>query len=126
MQGITRTRRTAGTLSGVFLYWTIGAALVLGVDRTLVSPAARVAVNSAVILVTAFAYMRLTARDPSLDHALFTGVTWLILSIVAELLLSRHLGRGWFDLLGSPDSALRNILMFAWIGAPALFARYHQ
>jgi hypothetical protein len=105
-------------VSGVLLYWAIAAALVVA--------DARLTVKAAVIVLTAFAYMRLTARDPSLDHALFAGVTWLALSIVAELLLTRHLGRGWFDLLGSPDSALRNILMFAWIGAPALFARYHQ
>ena len=115
-----------GILSGVFLYWVVAAALVLGADRTLAEPAARVTVKAAVILVMAFAYMRLTAREPTLDHALFVGVTWLVLSIVAELLLSRHFGRSWFDLLGSPDSALRNILMFAWIGAPALFARYHE
>lgn len=114
-----------GILSGVLLYWVVAAALVLGADRVLISPAARVTLKAAAIIATAFAYMRLTAREATLDHALFAGVTWLVLSIVAELLLTRHFGRGWFDLLGSPDSALRNILMFAWIGAPALFARFH-
>jgi hypothetical protein len=122
----TWTRRMPGVLSGVLLYWAIAAVLVLAADRALLSPAARVGIKAGAIILTAFAYMRLTARDATLDHALFAGVTWLVLSIAAELLLTRHFGRGWFDLLGSPDSALRNILMFAWIGAPAIFARYHQ
>ena len=82
-----------------------------------------VGLKAAAIVAVAFAYMRLTARKATLDHALFVGVTWLVFSIVAELLFTRRLGHSWFELLGSPDSALRNILMFAWIGAPALFAR---
>jgi len=115
-----------GILSGVLLYWAMAAVLVLGADRTLTSSAARVGVKGTAIVLVAFAYMRLTAREATLDHALFVGVTWLALSIATELLLTRHLGRSWFDLLGSPDSALRNVLMFAWIGAPALFARHHE
>ena len=116
-----------GILSGVLLYWAMAAALVLWTDRTLPSSsAAGVGVKTAAIVLVAFAYMRLNARKATLDHALFVGVTWLVFSIVAELLLTRRLGRSWFELLGSPDSALRNILMFAWIGAPALFARHHE
>lgn len=112
--------------TGVLLYWGMAAVLVFGVDRTLASPGTAVAVKTAAIILVALAYMRLTARKATLDHALFVGVTWLLLSIIAELLLSRHLHRSWFDLLGSPDSALRNVLMFAWIGAPALFARQYE
>ena len=116
-----------GILSGVLLYWAMAAALVFWADRTLPSSsAASVGVKTAAIVLVAFAYMRLTARNATLDHALFVGVTWLVFSIVAELFLTRRLGRSWFELLGSPDSALRNILMFAWIGAPALFARHHE
>jgi hypothetical protein len=123
----TWTRRVPGTLSSVMLFWAVAAALVVWVDRTLVSPAAGVvAVKTAAIVLVGFAYMRLTAREATLDHALFVGVTWLVLTITAELLVTRHFGRSWFELLGSPDSALRNILMFAWIGAPALFARYRE
>src|SRR5437016_855913 len=122
----TWTRRMPGILSGVLLYWAMAAALVLGADRTLTSSAARVGVKGAAIVLVAFAYMRLTAREATLDHALFVGVTWLVLSIAAELLLTRRFGRNWFDLLGSPDSALRNVLMFAWIGAPALFVRHYE
>src|SRR5437016_4011456 len=107
--------------TGVLLYWAMAAVLVLWADRALSSPVAGVGVKTAAIILVAFAYMRLTARKATLDHALFVGVTWLLLSIVAELLLTRRFGHNWFELLGSPDSALRNVLMFAWIGAPALF-----
>jgi hypothetical protein len=122
----TWTRRMPGILSGVLLYWAMAAVLVLWADREFSSPAAGVSVKTFAIVLVAFAYMRLTARKASLDHALFVGVTWLVLSIVAELLATRHFRRSWFELMGSPDSALRNILMFAWIGAPALFARQHE
>ena len=53
-------------------------------------------------------------------------ITWLFLAMVAEIVEARHLGHDWFELLGSPDSALRNVLMIAWIVAPALFARKGQ
>src|SRR5438067_13901966 len=123
----TWTRRMPGILSGVLLYWIMAAALVLWSDRTIpTSSVAGVGVKTAAIVLVAFGYMRLTARKATLDHALFVGVTWLVFSIVTELFLTRHLGLSWFELLGSPDSALRNILMFAWIGAPALFARHHE
>ena len=115
-----------GTISGVLLYWAAAALLVRWIDRVVSLPVAGVGAKTSVIIAIAFAYMRLTARRASLDHALFVGVTWLVLSIATELLLTRHFGRSWFELLGSPDSALRNILMFAWIGAPALFARQYE
>src|SRR5213596_261218 len=122
----TWTRRMPGTLSSVLLFWAVAAALVFWADRALSSPAGGVTVKTAAIVLVAFAYMRLTAREATLDHALFVGVTWLLLTIAAELLATRHFGRSWFELLGSPNSALRNILLFAWIGAPALFARYRE
>ena len=122
----TWTRRMPGTLSSVLFFWAVAAALVFWADRTLSSPRVGVAVKTLAIVLVAFAYMRLTAREATLDHALFVGVTWLLLTIGAELLVTQHFGRSWFELLGSPDSALRNILLFAWIGAPALFARYRE
>jgi hypothetical protein len=122
----TLTRRMPVTLSIVLLFWAAAAALVFAADRTLPSPRVGVAVKTLAIILIAFAYMRLSAREATLDHALFVGVTWLLLTIAAELLVTRHFGRSWFELLGSPDSALRNILMFAWIGAPALFAQYRE
>ena len=114
------------TLSSVLLFWAAAAVLVLWADRTITWPVGGVLLKTLAIVLVAFAYMRLAVREATLDHALFVGVTWLLLTIGAELLVSRHFGRSWFELLGSPDSALRNILMFAWIGAPALFARYRE
>ena len=114
------------TLSSVLFFWAAAAVLVLWADRTITWPVGGVLLKTLAIVLVAFAYMRLAVREATLDHALFVGVTWLLLAIGAELLLTRHFGRSWFELLGSPDSALRNILMFAWIGAPALFARYRE
>ena len=105
------------------LFWMAAAVLVALVDRFFSAPGASVPLKTAAIILVAFAYMRFTAPEVTLDHALFVGVVWLSLSIAAELLVSRHLRRSWFVLIGSPDSALHNLLMFAWIGAPALFAR---
>jgi hypothetical protein len=104
------------TLSGVLVAWAVAAAMV-GVVGS-------VTLKTLIILAVACGYMRGLVRHATLDHALFVGVTWLLLTIAAELLITKHFGRTWFALLGSPDSALRNILMFAWIGAPALFARH--
>ena len=122
----TWTRRMPGILSAVLLYWAMAAVLVIWTDRTISEPPVAIGVKTLAIILVAFAYMRLTARKATLDHALFVGVTWLLLTIIAELVVTRHFGRSWFELLGSPTSALRNILMFAWIGAPALFARHYE
>lgn len=118
-------RRLTVSMTGVFLYWLVAAALVVVVDRlaghgstTLV-----ILLKTGVVVLAAFAYMRFGTRDSSLDHALFAGVAWLTLSVITELLTSTHLNHFWFDLLGSPDSSLRNLLMIAWVGSPALFAR---
>ena len=109
----------------VVLFWIVAALIVAWAEGTLghASPVACVAVKACAIVMVAFVYMRLTAAEVSLDHGLLVGVTWLVLAIVAEIVETRHVGHGWFELLGSPDSALRNVLMIAWIVAPALFAR---
>jgi hypothetical protein len=60
----------------------------------------------------------------SLDRALIAGAMWLLLDIVAEAAVAAHLGRGWFELIGSPAvPLLRTWLLVTWIAAPALFAR---
>ena len=81
------------------------------------------AATLAAIVLSAGAYMRLGARHAGTTHALGAGIAWLVLSIVAELLVATRLGHGWFALLGSPaHPLLRNVYLFAWIFAPALFA----
>jgi hypothetical protein len=64
------------------------------------------------------------AREAGITHALGVGIAWLVLSIATEIALTTRVGHGWFTLLGSPDRPLlRNVLLFVWIFAPALFAR---
>lgn len=112
----------------VVLFWIIAALIVAWAEGTLgyASPIACVAVKTCAIIMVAFAYMKLTTRQATLDHALFVGVTWLVLAIVAEIVETGHLGHDWFELLGSPDSGLRNVLIISWIVAPALFARQRE
>ena len=99
-------------------FWIIAALLVI---------AARLAIAKlAAIFIVSFVYMRFVAREATVDHALFAGAMWLALSIVAELAASTHTGHGWFLLIGSPTSFMRNVLMFAWIFVPSLFARHRK
>ena len=76
----------------------------------------------AVIVLTAWLYVRLTAPECTVDQALIVGIVWLLLDIGAEIAITTYLGRRWSDLIGSPASpALRDLLLFTWIGAPAMF-----
>ena len=112
-------------MAAVLFSFALAAALVVWTDRA-VDPASLIggiAIKACAIIAVAFAYMRLSAREVTLDHALFVGVTWLTLAMAIEIIEAKHLGHPCSALLGAPDSALRNILMFVWIGAPALFAR---
>ncbi len=90
------------------------------IDAT--SPVACVALETSAIVAMAGAYIKLTAPEATLDHALFVGTTWLLLGIAAELVMTVTSGRQWFALLGSPaHGGLRCVLLIAWIVAPALF-----
>ena len=74
-------------------------------------------------ILAAFCYTRVRACDTS--HALGAGIAWLVLSIAAEIALTSRTGHGWFFLLGAPaHPLLRTLDLFAWIYAPALFARH--
>ena len=102
----------------VLLFWTAAAALVFYLGP--------LPLKLAAIFAVAFVYMRCTRCDTSLDHAVFVGVAWLLFNIVAELVIGGIVGRGWYELIGSPaHAALRNLLMITWITAPAMFAKVH-
>lgn len=110
----------------VMLFWIAAALLVLAAHQMLdpIAPLASAAVKVVAIVGAAFAYMRLSAYQATLDHALSVGVAWLLFNVIAELLTARVVGHGWFELIGSPSSPwLRNLLMIAWIASPAIFAR---
>ena len=106
--------------------WAVAALLVVVSHRTLgtVSIAACVAVKALAILASGYVYMRLLARDATVEHALLVGVTWLLLDIGAEIAIASTLGTRWYLLLGSPAYPIfRDVLLFAWVAAPAVFAR---
>jgi hypothetical protein len=121
-----RKHHLVTTATMVVLFWTIAAVLVLAAHQRIgpISPAAAVTVEIASIVLVAFSYIRLTARDATVDHALFVGIIWTVFGIVAEITATTIGGRRWFELLGTPARPmLRDLLLFAWIAAPALFAR---
>src|ERR1041384_2157680 len=109
---------------GVIGFWIVAALLVVGVHSCVhsTSTVACDITKLVAILAVSFVYMRFIAREATVDHGLFAGAMWLALSIVAELATSAHSGHGWFVLIGSPDSILLNVLLFAWIFAPSRFA----
>jgi hypothetical protein len=112
--------------TAVLLFWTTAALLVLAVHRTLdtSSPTAATAAKVIAIIGVAFAYVRLTAREVSLDHALAVGVAWLAFNIACEVTAAAVAGHGWYELIGLPSNpAVRNLLMITWLAAPAMFAR---
>jgi uncharacterized membrane protein YgdD (TMEM256/DUF423 family) len=115
----------ATTAATVVLFWAVAATAVVGVHLALdsVSQWAAVAVKAGTIVLGGWLYVRLTARRCTIDHALLVGLVWLLLDIGAEIVTSRHLGRGWFNLIGTPrQPALRDLLLLTWVVAPALFA----
>ncbi|HEX6642358.1 MAG TPA: hypothetical protein VF215_14655 [Thermoanaerobaculia bacterium] len=110
----------------VVLFWLGAAALVATAHAELDarSISGGGVVSIAAIIGASYAYTHLCARTAEMPHALGVGIAWLVLAIVAEIVFTTRLGRGWYGLLGSPDRPmLRNIHLFVWIFAPALFAR---
>ncbi len=108
------------------LFWIIAAVSGAWVHRTIdpISPAGSDLAEIGAIVLIAFAYVRLTARQITVDHALLVGVAWLLFTVVAEITATAMSGHAWFMLLGSPaHRALRYAVLLAWIVAPALFAR---
>jgi hypothetical protein len=121
-----RRHHPATTAVLVLFFWMIAAALVIAahVEIEPRSLKAGAVATIAVLVLTAYAYSRLAARQAGVTHALGVGIAWLALAIVTELALATQTGHGWFYLLGSPEKPLlRNIYLFVWIFAPALFAR---
>lgn len=110
----------------IVLSW-IGAAVMVATAHTRVdrlSAAGGAVAVVASICAMAYVYMRLLARQADGTHALGVGVAWLALAIVTEMVVATRVGHGWYGLLGSPEHPLlRSCFLFAWIFAPALFAR---
>lgn len=110
----------------VFLFWLAAGVLVATchVELDRLSPSGSAVAIIAAIVGAAWAYTHFCARCAGISHALGVGIAWLVLAIVTEIALTNRTGHGWYALLGTPNRPLlRNLFLFVWIFAPALFAR---
>jgi hypothetical protein len=81
-------------------------------------------VKIAVIIAVGGIYARTVRRMPS-GFVLATGIAWLLFSIAADVITGIG-SAGAYQLLGDPSvisPPLRDATLFAWLAAPALFAR---
>jgi len=109
----------------IVVSWILAAALVLAANAWIepFSPVLDGAAKVGALIAVGFVYMRVM-RQSTLEHALLVGSLWLTMAVVVEVFEASTTGRGWFDLLGSPaHPIIRTVLLIAWVGAPALFAR---
>jgi hypothetical protein len=125
MNTLTLRNHATAKVSFAVVSWALAAVGVAAAHQLLepVSPAACVAAKVLIILAAASGFALLTSRL-TIELALFAGVAWAALCIVAEVAAAATAHHGWFDLLGSPSRPLlRDLLLVTWIFAPAVFAR---
>jgi hypothetical protein len=123
----TRRQRLALTLAMTVVFWALAALLVFEADRitTGFSATGVALIKGAVIAAIAWAFIRIVAPWATVNDAALVGLAWFAMGVAAEISMAATLGRGWFVLLGAPTSAVaRAVLLMAWAGAPALFARH--
>jgi hypothetical protein len=121
-----RRHHLVTTATLMILFWAVAAVLVTIAHRTINPsyPIDAVLAKICAIGLAAFGYFKFTAREATINHALMVGMAWIVMSIATEITATILGGRGWFALLGTPvDPVLRDILLFVWVGAPALFVR---
>ena len=124
-----REHNTVTRAALVIAFWSIAAILVALVHQRLDAgmPVASVVIKVGAIILIAAAYNKLAASEATLDHALLSGTTWVLLGIATEIAITATSGRQWFALLGSPaNGGLRCVLLIAWVIAPALFVRHRD
>ena len=119
-----RELRYATAVMLIVACWSIAAVSVFALHQTFsrTSAAGCLVAKAAVILMAALTYMRLASRAATVEHALFVGIGWTVLSILAEFLLVTRVRPVSYPLLGGDDT-FRSVLILTWIGAPLLFAR---
>jgi hypothetical protein len=126
MNTVTLRANATTTAALSLISWVAAALLVAFIHNAAepVSPAACAILKAIAVIGVAFVLMRLTRDELTVDGALFIGMLWAAMAMVTEVVVSAQGGRSWYALLGSPDrKVLRDVLLLAWIGAPALFAR---
>ena len=120
-----RNHHVAVQAALVIVFWSVAAVIVAfaHLRMSAATPVACAVIEVIAIVAMAGAYIRFAAPFATLDHALFTGTAWLLLSIATEIGIRMISGHQWFALLGSPEhGGLRCLLLIAWVIAPALFA----
>ena len=123
---IKRDVRYAAAAASLVAFWVVAAVGVITADQVLqpLSAGACLAAKLGVIGLIAGMYMRFSARDATIERALFTGIAWATFSIAAELIIISRYDRSWYPFFGPPsNAAFRNVLLIAWIGSMTLFAR---
>jgi hypothetical protein len=88
------------TAALALLFWSVAAAAVATI--------AFVPLKVAAVLAAAFALSR-SARM-TYDVAFITGIAWLALAVIAQMMLGRNL-------------LMSDVLLLTWVAAPLLFAR---
>ena len=121
----THKYRALLTPVSVLSFWAAAAFVAILCHRLdAISAALGATLQTVGIFAAGFAYMRLGVPDATVDHALVVGVVWLVLGVITEVAMAENVGHGWYELLGSPARPLwRDLLLFAWVAAPAVFAR---
>lgn len=120
-----RRHHIATTAALIVAFWMVAAALVAWINGFFARPDAGCVVTRLLaILVVAWLYVRLTARDASVEHTVIVGISWVLLGVTTEMAMTETLGHPWFRLLGAPHpSFAHNLTIIAWLAAPTLFAR---
>ena len=104
-----RKPNSAMRAATIIVFWGVAALLAVIVQRGIgaASPVESVVMKVGAIVAIAAAYSRLAAPRATLDQALLTGTTWVLLSIAAEIVITTRSGQPWFALLGSPANGGR-------------------
>jgi hypothetical protein len=126
----TRGRPLLPPAVSVALGWTGAALGVYAVEWAAHGPFAGasravIALGKVAVIIAAGAVYARAARGVPSGLVLASGVAWLVFSICADVITGIG-SAGAYQLLGDPTAAsmlLRDATIFAWLGAPALFAR---
>jgi hypothetical protein len=122
-------RLRAPFLSG--LVWCGAALAVYAVERGAQGAlrnlgAGGIALTKIIVIVAAAAVYARAVRGAEAGFVMATGLAWLTLSIVADVAMGFESVDVGYRLLGDPSvppEALRDLIIFTWLAAPALFAR---
>lgn len=112
------------------LGWTGAALAVYAVERGAYGassslPAGGIALAKIILIVIAGAVYAWAVRGAPSSFVIATGLVWLTLSIVADVVMGFESVNVGYRLLGDPTvtpETLRDLIIVSWLAAPALFA----